>query len=312
MLFEDVLDRFLHHIAMKGTGSDDTRDAYHRDISRFLLYLEEKGITSFEDVKKDTISEYITQLRSGKIGGVSLSNASFSRNLSSLKSFFRYLNKYEGVQNDPVRMFRGGRSKRSLPDYLTFDQMEEIFNVFDISDPVDLRDRAILETMYACGLRVSECASLKVQDISFEEDRLVVIGKGNKERYVPIYPRCVQLLHLYITEARPMFLQKTNTDALFLNRKGSAISVRSIQKIAERAGIAAGLYIHVHPHMIRHSFATHLLDNGADLRVVQELLGHANLSTTQIYTHVTQDRLTKAVEDSHPHSLKNEKNDKNQ
>ena len=313
--FEESLEGFLHHAALKGTGSQDTQDAYRRDISRFLRYLEEQDITSFEDVKKQTVSNYIIALRSGRVGGVPLSNASFARNLSSLKSFYRYLHKYEGVKTDPIRMFKGNRGKRQLPEYLTFAQMEQILDVFDLSDPVDIRDRTILETMYACGLRVSECAGLCVKDVSFDENCIRVLGKGKKERIIPAYPRCMQLLHIYIFEVRQMFLQGEDTDALFLNRRGSVLSVRGIQMITEQAGIRAGLYVHVHPHMIRHSFATHLLDNGADLRVVQELLGHADLSTTQIYTHVTQDRLARVVEEAHPHSKKNEmsqKNDKNQ
>lgn len=301
--FDEVLDRFLHHIQISRTGSADTQDAYRRDVERFLGYLEDEKIKSFEKVDKAVISDYVMRLRSGDFGKQPLSNASYARNLSSLRSFFRYLNKYEGVENNPVRQFKGSVPRRKLPDFLTFDQMETLLKSFDLSKPADIRDRCIIEVMYACGLRVSECASLQVSKIHLSERYLSVIGKESKERMVPFYGRCAKLIELYLKEARPQFKQEA-TDILFLNQKGKPLSTRSIQDICAKRGELAGLSIHVHPHMIRHSFATHLLDNGADLRVVQELLGHENLSTTQIYTHVTSDRLRAAVDKAHPHAKK--------
>jgi site-specific recombinase XerD len=254
-------------------------------------------------VDKAVISDYVMRLRSGDFGKQPLSNASYARNLSSLRSFFRYLNKYEGVENNPVRQFKGSVPRRKLPDFLTFDQMETLLKSFDLSKPADIRDRCIIEVMYACGLRVSECAALQVSKIHLSEWYLSVIGKESKERMVPFYGRCAKLIELYLKEARPQF-KKEATDILFLNQKGNPLSTRSIQDICAKRGELAGLSVHVHPHMIRHSFATHLLDNGADLRVVQELLGHENLSTTQIYTHVTSDRLRAAVDKAHPHAKK--------
>ncbi len=306
--FEKSLDSFLNHIALSRTGSKDTQDAYRRDIERFLTYLRDNNISSFESVTKENIADYITQLRSGDLTGTKLSNASFARNLSSLKSFYRYLNRQEGIENNPVILFHSGTTKRKLPEYLTFEQMETLLNVFDLSNDVDIRDRCMLEVIYACGLRVSECAGLKLMDVNIKERYLSVLGKESKERMVPFYPRCAQLLEYYIQNVRPSFMKdKEEHGFVFVNQKGKPISSRSIQNICEKAGIRAGLDLHVHPHMIRHSFATHLLDNGADLRIVQELLGHENLQTTQIYTHVTQDRLTKVVELAHPHSKTNQK-----
>ena len=306
MRFEKQLERFLHHIEMKGTGSKDTNDAYRRDVTRFLTFLEEEDVSSFEEVDKLLISTYFTKLRSGEIGGKPLSNATYGRNLSALKSFWRYLNLYEGISNNPVRAFHHATKGRHLPEYLTFDQMEAMLSTFDLCDAVQLRDRCILETMYACGLRVSECAGIRIRDVNTDERYLSVLGKESKERMVPMYPRCASLLKVYMEQARPQFMvNKEENGILFVNQKGNPISSRSIQNITDKAAKNAGLYIHVHPHMIRHSFATHMLDNGADLRVVQELLGHANLSTTQIYTHVTEDRLRKVVESAHPHAKKN-------
>ena len=301
--FDEVLERFLHHVAISRTGSADTQDAYRRDVSRFLGYLEDEKIRSLEKVDKAVISDYVMKLRSGDFGSQPLSNASYARNLSSLRSFYKYLNKYEGIEANPVRRFKGSVPRRKLPDFLTFDQMETLLNSFDLSKTVDIRDRCIIEVMYACGLRVSECASLQVSKIQLAERYLSVIGKESKERMVPFYGRCAKLIELYLKDARPEF-KKDATDTLFLNQKGKPLSTRSIQDICAKRGEAAGLTVHVHPHMIRHSFATHLLDNGADLRVVQELLGHENLSTTQIYTHVTSDRLRAAVDKAHPHARK--------
>jgi integrase/recombinase XerC len=306
--FEKSLDSFLDHIALSRTGSKDTQDAYRRDVERFLTYLRDNKITSFEKVTKENVSDYITQLRSGDLTGNKLSNASYARNLSSLKSFYRYLNRHEGVENNPVILFHSGKSKRKLPEYLTFEQMETLLNHYDLTKDVDVRDRCMIEVMYACGLRVSECAGLKVMDVNIKERYLTVLGKESKERMVPFYPRCAQLLEHYITVVRPNFIKnKEEHGFVFVNQQGKPISSRSIQNICEKGGIDAGIDMHIHPHMIRHSFATHLLDNGADLRIVQELLGHENLQTTQIYTHVTQDRLTKVVELAHPHSKTNQK-----
>ncbi len=303
MNFDDTLEKFLAHVSLSGTGSKDTQDAYRRDVSRFLSFLEEKKIDDFNAVTREDISEYITELRSGDIGGVPLSNYSFARSLSSLKSFYKYLNRYEGIQANPVVLFHAGNPRRHLPEVLTFDQMEKLLDSFDLSDPKEVRDRCMIEVIYACGLRVSECAGLEIARINLKERYLSVIGKESKERMVPFYPRCGQLISYYLKEVRPLFMKgKTEHGILFVSRKGKPISVRAIQLILDQAAQKAGIPFHVHPHMIRHSFATHLLDNGADLRVVQELLGHENLSTTQIYTHVSQDRLKKAVEKAHPHA----------
>ena len=299
--YDDYLEGFLNHIAVSRTGSADTADAYRRDVGRYLDWLKENGIMSLEDVTRNDISRYITDLRSGELGGVRLANSSFSRNLSALRSFYRYVFQFHGIANNPLRGMKGASGRRKLPEFLTFDQMEAILNSFDLTDPADIRDRCIIETMYACGLRVSECAGLRISMISLEEGHLTVLGKENKERMIPFYRREAQLLALYMKESRPLFI-KENHDILFVNKNGKPLSVRSIQNICEASAGRAGLSFHVHPHMIRHSFATHLLDNGADLRIVQELLGHESLSTTQIYTHLTEDRLRKVVASAHPHS----------
>lgn len=300
---DQSLDQFLNYIKMSKSGSSRTEDAYRRDINRFIEYLISLDVSSFEDVTKEIVMDYVALLRNGKIGGRKVTNSSISRVYSSLRSFFRYLNRYENIENNPVQGFKNPKMSKKLPDFLTLDQVLDILSSFDIRDPGSLRDRAILETIYACGLRVSEATTLKVNDVHFDQEVLIVLGKGNKERMIPFYPKCGRLLKKYIQEARSQFIKEEH-GYLFVSKSGKPVSNRYVQYMLKDAGDRCGIPLELHPHMLRHSFATHLLDNGADLRVVQELLGHENLATTQIYTHITVDRLKKVVKMSHPRSRK--------
>ncbi|MFV0552780.1 MAG: site-specific tyrosine recombinase/integron integrase [Anaerorhabdus sp.] len=301
--FDKSLDSFLDYIKISKSGSIKTEDAYRRDIGRFLDYLQEEKITSFEKVDKEVMMNYMTLLRSGKITKTKISNTSFARVLSSLRSFYKYLNRYEGIENNPIQYFKSPKSKKSLPNFLTFEQMMNLLRSFDIDDPAQLRNRCIIETIYACGLRISEATSLKINNIHFSQQVLTVVGKGNKERMIPFYPKCGRLIEKYMNEARSLWIKEEH-GYLFVSQSGKPITPRAVQMILKDAGERIGLSVEVHPHMLRHSFATHMLDNGADLRTVQELLGHENLSTTQIYTHVTVDRLKNVVKQSHPRSKK--------
>ncbi|MEF9891765.1 MAG: tyrosine recombinase XerC [Anaerorhabdus sp.] len=301
--FDKSLDSFLDYIKISKSGSIKTEDAYRRDIGRFLNYLHEEKITSFEKVDKEVMMNYMTLLRSGKITKTKISNTSFARVLSSLRSFYKYLNRYEGIENNPIQYFKSPKSKKSLPNFLTFEQMMNLLRSFDLDDSAQLRNRCIIETIYACGLRISEATSLKINNIHFSQQVLTVVGKGNKERMIPFYPKCGRLIEKYMNEARSLWIKEEH-GYLFVSQSGKPITPRAVQMILKDAGERIGLSVEVHPHMLRHSFATHMLDNGADLRTVQELLGHENLSTTQIYTHVTVDRLKNVVKQSHPRSKK--------
>ncbi|MBQ4343394.1 MAG: tyrosine recombinase XerC [Erysipelotrichaceae bacterium] len=300
---DELLERYLGYLANSRSGSIHTLDAYARDLGRFVSFMEQRGIEKANEITKMDVLEYTQALKSGKLSEKPLSDSSYARNLSALKSFFKYLNLHEGVENNPVRSFKAKIKGRKIPEFMTLDEIAALLNVFDLNDPVDLRNRCVVEVMYACGLRLSEASTLKCSKISFEEEILVVHGKGDKERMIPFYPGCKEIMKKYLYEARPLW-DKNESDAFFLNQKGKALSGRSMENILKQACIRANLPDSIHPHMIRHSFATHLLDNGADLRLVQELLGHENLSTTQIYTHVTVDRLSSIIHHSHPHSKK--------
>lgn len=297
---DKFLEQYLLSLNNTRSGSINTNESYKRDISRFITFLNNNQINDFNDVDKHVVYEYVLALRNGEITHSHLSENSISRSMSSLRSFFKYLCRNEICNNNPFLLVHQNKIKRKLPNVLSFDEVNTLFNYFDLNDPISLRNRTILETIYACGLRISELTNLNLNDIDFENMYLKVLGKGKKERMVPFYPRLKQLLLRYLNNYRSLYCDES-IEALFINQKGKRITPRYIQLILEKNSKECGLKINVHPHSLRHSFATHLLDNGADLRVVQELLGHENLSTTQLYTHLTVDRLKNIVNKAHPH-----------
>lgn len=298
----EYLDDFIHYLSITRSNSKCTSDAYRRDIARFITFLKDNNYESL-DIDKDVVYAYIEELRGQKITRSVISNATFARNMAALRSFYRYLTKYEIVSENPFLSMRHIKVEKHLPDVLTFEQMNHLLSSFDMNEPIELRNRAIIETIYACGLRISECLNIKIKDIDRTDLTLRVIGKGDKERIVPFYPRLMDIIDEYIVNYRSLYVDD-GFPYLFVSKQHKKMSPRTVQLMLQEVQKKADFKINLHPHMLRHSFATHLLDNGADLRVVQELLGHANLSTTQIYTHLTYDRLKNAVNNAHPHSLK--------
>ena len=295
---EQEIERFLTYISNKNTGSSHTADAYRRDLSRFLVFLHEIELQEWNQVDKAVAKRYIAYL-SGEQKTV-LKSSTLNRNLSGLRSFFNYLVLNGKAAANPFNRIRAPRGAKMLPDFLLFEEIERLFNAIDTSTPEGKRDRAMLELMYASGLRVGETSQLKMQNVDLNQRILRIKGKGSKERIVPFYSYAGQLLKEYINQARPFLLDGLKSEFVFINHTHKALSPRGIQYLLDKYAMQSGLNKTVHPHMLRHSFATHLLDNGADLRIVQELLGHAHLSTTQIYTHVTVDRLKSAYLSAHP------------
>lgn len=296
----ELLERFEAYLRQQHSGSEHTVAAYGRDVRRFCAYLEEEGISDPAAAGKDTVLKYSAALRSGVLtDGKKISNATYSRSLSALRTFYRYLCEQGRCDSNPFTLMKGIHVEKHLPDVLTFDQIERLLSSYDLSDPRELRSRTITETIYACGLRISECCSLKLSDIDKHECTIRVFGKGSKERIMPYYPGLNELFDLYEREYRSLYAKN---DDYFVSERGTALTPRSVQLMLKESGEKIGLPFSLHPHMLRHSFATHLLDNGADLKTVQELLGHSKLSTTQIYTHLTYDRLAKAILAAHPHS----------
>jgi len=282
MMYE-ALERFLKANALRNTGSIHTHNAYRRDLSHFFVYCHQNKVFELKEIDAHLIHRYLETLSQ-------LKNSSVARKLSSLRSFFDYLI-YEGVlESNPTQRIKRIRSNH-LPDFLLFDELLQLLDSFHVDEPEGLRNRAMFELMYACGLRVSELCKLQMMDIDLSSRMIRVVGKGSKERLIPFYDSMADLMRAYLQSARPQLLKHERHSVIFVNQKGKALSSRGVEYILDRSAKEAGIKRSLHPHMLRHSFATHLLDNGADLRVVQELLGHAHLSTTQIYTHVTLDRL---------------------
>ncbi len=292
--------RFLAYIDQLNTGSNHTYQAYERDIDDFIAFLTAEGITAFDQVDRIIVMNYIAALRqrTGVMGA--MKNTSIARKLSSLRSFYRYLNEYVGIQENPFLYVKGPKISRRIPEFLFYDEMELFLDSFDLSDEVGLRNRALFEIMYACGLRVSEVAALRLEDIDFNDQVLHITGKGDKQRIIPFYDMAKTILQRYLNEVRPKWIAQQQHNLVFINQRGKGLTTRGVQYLMQKQADTLGMSVHIHPHMFRHSFATHLLDNGADLRLVQELLGHSSLSTTQIYVHVSQERLKHAYLTAHP------------
>ncbi len=292
--------RFLDYINQLNTGSKHTLEAYERDIDDFIAFLYEEGITSFEHTDRIVVMNYIASLRQRDGVSGAMKNTSIARKLSSLRSFYRYLNEFIGIQENPFLYVKGPKISRRIPEFLFYDEMELFLSSFDLQKDVDLRNRALFELMYACGLRVSEIVALRLEDIDFIDQVVHITGKGDKQRIVPFYDMAKEILLHYIEEVREKWIQKEKHSIVFINQRGKGLTTRGVQYLMQKQADALNMSIHIHPHMFRHSFATHLLDNGADLRLVQELLGHSSLSTTQIYVHVSQERLKNVYIQAHP------------
>ncbi|KAF0226317.1 MAG: Tyrosine recombinase XerC [Erysipelotrichaceae bacterium] len=294
---QDILD-FLNYIHTINTKSVHTRDAYRRDLEEFHFFLINQGVTFWQGVDSKTIMRFIEYLNKHSKGG--LKNSTISRKISSLRSFFNYLAQQNKVNHNPLSSIHNPSKQKLLPDFLLFEELNQLLESFDLTEPYQFRNRAMFELIYASGLRVSEAAALTIQDIDLEQRTLRFIGKGSKERMVPFYSDCGDILRQYLNEVRPILMKGKLHHRVFINQQGEGFTPRGIEYLLDQCSKRAGINRSVHPHMLRHSFATHLLDNGADLRLVQELLGHENISTTQIYTHVTLDRLKDSYLKAHP------------
>lgn len=294
------IEKFLNHSQQSNTGSLHTLEAYRRDVEAFCRFIQEESIDDFNDVDRIVVNAYIVSLRNQTTRDGMLKNTTIARKLSSLRSFFKYLNQYTDVSNNPFLYVKTPKQAKRIPEFLFYHEIETLLESFDLNEHEGIRNRLIFEIMYACGLRVSEVCNLKIEDINFSDDYVMIRGKGDKERIVPFYEDIHKQLRNYLKGTRPLWVSDLQNPYVFVNLRGKQFTSRGIQYLLNKAVVNSGLMMNVHPHMFRHSFATHLLDNGADLRVVQELLGHSSLSTTQVYTHVSQQRLKSVYENAHP------------
>jgi integrase/recombinase XerC len=293
---EEHLNKFITYLIAEKNASPYTIKNYRNEIGQFLGFMKEQGIDSWDGVDRYILRRYLAWLQAQ--GYV---KASITRRISELRSFCRYLMREGILDKNPIRAISSPKVPKRLPDYLDLHEVEALLTAPDTMAPQGQRDRAIMEVLYASGLRVSELVSLNLRNVDLRHGELRVWGKGAKERVALLGEPACRALKRYIREGRPELIRENmETNALFLNRLGSRLSTRSVNNILDKYAKLAGLERRVTPHLMRHTFATHLLDGGADLRTVQELLGHADLSSTQIYTHVSQARAKEVYRKAHP------------
>lgn len=297
---QEQINQFLDYLQTEKGYSNNTLAAYQNDLSQFLIFLQqlpaEQRPGSWRDVTRDHIVSYILEMKEREYA-----SSTVARKVAAVKSFFKFLENTGQIKTNPARELETPRAEKHLPATISAEEVDRLLEAPSGNSPAALRDRAMLELLYATGLRVSELVSLDVTDVDLDEGTVRCMGKGKKERILPIYERARQALAAYIQEGRPQLLGgRKDEKALFLNRRGTRLTRQGLWLIIKRYVEQTGIKGNVTPHTLRHSFATHMLRGGADLRAVQKMLGHANISTTQIYTQVTPDHMREVYDESHP------------
>jgi len=296
MNWEQALQDYRHYLQIERGLSENTLMNYHRDVRKLYDFLQQQEIKEDPlELQKETVSKFVYEL------GKTVNPRSQARIISGLKSFFSYLVFEDYRKDNPMDLIESPKLGRQLPDTLSLNEIDTLIKAIDLSKPEGERNRAMLETLYGCGLRVSELTQLRISDLFFEEDFIKVTGKGDKQRFVPISPLNKKYIGIYRNQVRVhQTIQKGYEDILFLNRRGKGLTRAMIFTIIKQLGEKTGLRKTISPHTFRHSFATHLLENGADLRAIQQMLGHESITTTEIYMHVDRTHLARVMEEFHP------------
>jgi integrase/recombinase XerD len=298
--FDEDLKQYLAFLEMEKGLAANTTISYDQELRKFGCFLAEKGLTHRSISERDAVDFIKTE---------SLKNISFATQahlISVLKSFYKFLLGEDKIDYNPIAMIASPKKWKTLPKYLTIDQVEELLASPELTTPLGQRDKAILELMYATGLRISEVLHLKLNNLYMEEGFLRVLGKGSKERVVPFGEMAKQYLGQYLEKARPGLLKNKSSDVMFLNRNGEPFSRQGLWKIIKGYGKKIGAASRLSPHVLRHSFATHLLEKGADLRSIQMMLGHSSISTTEIYTYVAKTQVKEIYDKYHPRVKRDE------
>ena len=291
---EEIND-YLHYLTIERGLSLNTRKSYERDLLQYLHYLEDEQITSWQDVDRYVVINYLEKMHDEK-----KAPATVTRMITSLRRFHQFLRQERLTDHDPMQHIDTPKKVQKLPSTLSLTEVERLIETPDTTQNLGIRDRAILEVMYATGMRVSELVGLKLSYLHLSLGLVQTLGKGDKERIIPLGDYAIQWLERYLDEARPLLVANPSETHVFVNHHGTGLSRQGIWKNLKQLVREAGINKEVTPHTLRHSFATHLLENGADLRTVQELLGHADISTTQIYTHITKKRMTDVYKQHFP------------
>jgi len=290
-----LLDSFLEYLSVERGLAKNTIEAYKRDLKSYIYYLRKKNIIDINSSNRAIIVAYLLQMqKSGK------ASSSISRTCAALRSFYQFLFREHVISEDPTIDLDTPKLEQRLPKVLNTEEVEKLLSQPDITTPLGLRDKSMLELLYATGMRVSELISLSVEDVNLETGFLRCMGKGSKERIIPVGSIALEYLKEYLSSVRKQLLNGKESKKLFFNRQGNPMTRQGFWKIIKKYSKQAGIYKKITPHTLRHSFATHLLENGADLRAVQEMLGHADISTTQRYTHLTQNRIKQVYDKTHP------------
>jgi integrase/recombinase XerC len=290
-----LVEGFMHYLHAEKNCSEHTLQNYSKDIMQFMDFIEKQKIDDFLEVNYLNVRTYLA-----KLNELQYAKKSVARKLSSMRSFYLYLLREGILKVSPFSYIKTPKQDKKLPQFMYMEQMKAMLEAPDTTTPLGLRDRALMETLYASGMRVSELVQLDLGSIDLTNGIALVFGKGSKERYVPLGEHAIQAIQAYLQLSRSHLLHRKEESALFLNYTGGRLTDRSIRRVIDKYIMKLANLNHVSPHTFRHTFATHMLEAGADLRTVQELLGHINLSTTQIYTHVTKDHLQTIYNKAHP------------
>ena len=288
---DKLVDNFMMYLKVERRLSANTLEAYGKDLSRFTSVL---GGIAPEDLTREHFETYITSI------AADLSPRSVSRNISAVRTFFKFLVSENIVKTNPLRLFDGPHFGRSLPKFLSIEEVDRLLGCPNSVSPKGLRDKAMFELLYATGLRVSELITIKITQVNLERGFVRIMGKGSKERVVPMGDKAINAIKDYLKSGRGKFVKTKTESFLFLNNNGTAMTRQGFWKNIRDYGVMSGISTKISPHVLRHSFATHLLEGGADLRAVQMMLGHADITTTQIYTHVSRKRLIDLHKKCHP------------
>ena len=292
MNLNDIIEDFLRYLLIDKNYSNNTIESYKEDLIKFRDFFKNKSIN---EIDIDDLKKYVKYLND-----LNLNELSISRSISCIKSFYKYLNIEKIIDNNPSDSLYLPKVRKKLPNILSEEEVDKLLNI-NLVDCFSYRNKAMLEVLYATGLRVSELVNLKMENIDFEQDIIRTFGKGNKERVIPIGEYARYYLNLYLKEHRNQMLKHGNNEYVFLNNHGKNMTRQGFFKIIKAIASEKGINKEISPHVLRHSFASHLLKHGADLRTIQELLGHSNVSTTQIYTHISNEELKENYKNYHPH-----------
>ncbi|MBG9977318.1 site-specific tyrosine recombinase XerD [Ruoffia tabacinasalis] len=296
---DELIDDYERYLLIDQGKSQNTIQSYMRDLKKFVTFINEQELVEINNINKDTIQLYIISLNKAGFAA-----STTNRMISTLKNFFHYLIREQKMDHNPMDLIQGAKNRKHLPKTLSSKEIDRLLEAPDTETNNGIRDRAILEVMYASGLRVSELTHLKMNELHLELGFIQTVGKGDKERIIPIGEEALFWIKKYLEEVYPIYAKKsTDSTILFLTQRGKHFTRQGIWKNLKKYVNLAGIGHEVSPHILRHSFATHLLENGADLRMVQELLGHSDISTTQIYTHVSKQRLQEIYRNSFPRAI---------